>query len=324
MEERASNQSDLSVGAPSSRESDRDSIFNFERRNTRVLVVDEDQAARQQMVSFLEASGFPTTACASGLEALELIKREDFGMIITDIHLSDFDGLGLIKAVKVINANCDVIIITGSPSVETAVASMRLGAAEYFSKPLNLDQLGRSIDRLVERRVLERKLRVERHQMDIPRFDDETGLFSNRYFHFLLAHEIGRCRRYEHSCGLLLTGIDGLKDADTNTRHPAFNGDRAMKFIAHLLRSSCRQIDFIARYAYDEFALLLPESGDLGLQAVTARIRHRVDNLNEEMAAHNLKTKLIAVCGGATFPHSGTSKDLLLSSAYENLLRSRQ
>jgi diguanylate cyclase (GGDEF)-like protein len=323
MEERAINQSDLSDGAPNSRERDRDTIFNFERRNTRVLVVDEDHPARKQIVDFLDACGFPTTSCMSGREALELIKREDFGMVMTDIRLGDFDGMGLIKAVKIINPNCDVMIITGSPTVETAVASMRLGAAEYFTKPFNLDQLGRSLDRLVEKRVLERKLRVERHQSDIPRFDEETGLFSNRYFHVLLAHEIGRCRRYEHSCGLLLTGIEGLKDAESSARHPAFNGDRAMKFIAHLLRSSCRQIDFIARYAYDEFAFLLPESGDLGLQAVATRIRHRMDRLNEQMAAQNSKTILTAVCGGATFPHSGTSKDLLLSRAYENLLRSR-
>ena len=324
MEERASNPSDLNEKVSNTKEKDRDTIFNFERRNTRVLVVDEDQPARQQMVSFLDTNGFPTTSCASGPEALDLIKREDFGMVMTDIRLGDFDGMGLIKAVKVINPNCDVIIITGSPTVDTAVASMRLGAAEYFSKPFNLDQLRRSIDRLVEKRVLERKLRVERHQMDIPRFDDETGLFSNRYFQFLLAHEIGRCRRYEHSCGLLLAGIEGLKDADTNPNHPAFNGDRAMKFIAHLLRASCRQIDFIARYANDEFAFLLPESGELGLQAVTTRIRHRVDRLNEQMAAHNLKTKLAAACGGATFPHSGTTKDLLLSKAYADLSRSRQ
>lgn len=324
MEERASNQPDLPAGAPNTRETDRDTIFGFERRNTRVLVVDDDEQVRKLIIGFLEVSGFPTTSCASGVEALDLIKREDYGMIITDIRLNDFDGMGLLKASKVINPNCDVIIITGFPTVETAVTAMRFGAAEYFTKPFSLEHIRKAVDRLVERRILERKLRVERHQMDIPRFDDETGLFSNRYFHFLLAHEIGRCRRYEHSCGLLLIGIDGLKDADANTGHLVFNGDRTMKFIAHLLRASCRQIDFIARYAYDEFAFLLPESGDLGLQAVTSRIRHRVDRLNEQMAGHNLRTKLTAACGGAIFPHSGTSKDLLLSRAYEKLVRSRQ
>ena len=323
MEEGVSNQPDLNGSVPNSRENDRDTIFKFERRNTRVLVVDEDQDVREQILGFLEPSGFPSTFCTSGLEALDLIKREDFGIIMTDIQLSDFDGIGLLKAAKVINPNCDVIIITGFPTVETAVATMRLGAAEYFLKPFNLHQLRKSIDRLVERRVLERKLRVERHQMDIPRFDDETGLFSNRYFHFLLSHEITRCRRYEHSCGLLLTRIEGLKDADIKTGHAVFNGYHAIKFIAHLLRSSCRQIDFIARYAYDEFAFLLPESGDLGLQAVSTRIRHKVERLNDRMAAQSSSMKLAAVCGGATFPHSGTSKELLLSRANENLLRCR-
>ncbi|MFN8008561.1 MAG: diguanylate cyclase [Terriglobia bacterium] len=321
MQERANDPTIPHGDATHSKAADRNALFNFERRNTQVLVVDEDLSARQQVVSFLENCGFPTTVSASGTEALDLLKRKDFGMIMTDLQLSDLDGMGLLKAAKVISPNCDVIIITGSPTVENAVASMRLGAVEYFTKPFDVSSLQKSIDRLVERRILERRLRVERHHLETPRFDEETGLFSNRYFHWLLSHEIGRCRRYEHSCGLLLAAVKGLTYEDTSLGHPAFNGDRVIKFIAQMLRSSCRQIDFIARYAFDEFAFLLPESGETGLHAVTTRIRHRIDGVNERLSAHASPMRLTASCGGAAFPHSGTTKDLLLAKAYENLLK---
>ena len=323
MDVRSGNQSDPKSVAGNSKVNGKDTILNYERQNTKVLVVDDDEQVCELAVSFLEGRGFPVSFCTSGMEAMDLIKRQDFGIIMTDIRLSGFDGMGLLKAAKVINPDCDVIVITGFPTVETAVAAMRFGAVEYFTKPFNLDQLWKSVDRLVERRILERRLRVEKHQMDVHRYDDETGLFSNRYFHLLLSHEIDRCRRYEHPCGLLLTGIDGLKDMDTDAGHPAFNGEYAIKFVAHLLRSSCRQIDFIARYAYDEFAFLLTESGELGLQAVASRIRHKVESLNAQLAAHNSPMKLTAVCGGAAFPHSGLSKDLLLFKANENLQRRR-
>jgi diguanylate cyclase (GGDEF)-like protein len=310
-------------GISDSREHDRDTIVNFEKRNTKVLIVDDDPIMGKLIMEILEANGFPATFCPSGLEALDLIKREDFGMVMTDIRLGNFDGMGLLKASKVINPYCDVIIITGFPTVETAVTAMRFGAAEYFTKPFDIDRLQRAISRLIERRILERKLRVERHQMDIPRFDDETGLFSNRYFHLLLTYEINRCRRYEHSCGILLTRIEGIKDIDTNMSPLVPFGDHVIKFVAHLLRSTCRQIDFIARYAYDEFAFLLPESGEPGLQAVTTRIRHRVERVNEQLAAHKSTTRLAAICGGVTYPRCGNSKEVLLSLASESMQRCR-
>ena len=323
MDLRSGNQSDPKGIAGNSNVNGKTTILDYERQNTRVLVVDDDQDVCRLAVSFLKERGFPVSSCSSGMEAMDLIKRQDFGIVMTDVQLGDFDGMGLLKAAKVINPHCDVIVVTGFPTVETAVTAMRFGAAEYFTKPFNLDQLRKSIDRLVERRILERRLRVEKHQMDVHRFDDETGLFSNRYFHLLLSHEIDRCRRYEHPCGLLLAGIDGLKDLDSEAVHPAINGEHAIKCVARMLRSSCRQIDFIARYAYDEFAILLTESGDLALHAVATRIRHKVESLNSQLAAHNSPMKLMAICGGATFPHSGLSKDLLLSKANEALQRCR-
>ncbi len=186
MEELRKNAASSTESAGNRMELSKETIIDFEKRNTKVLIADDDDNIRGLIDEILKTEHVPTTVCSSGLEALDLIKREDFGIIISDIKIRDFDGMGLLKAAKVINPNSDVIIITGYPTVETAVTAMRFGAAEYFTKPFGVEQLRKSVNRLIEKRILDRKLKVEKHQMEIQRFDEETGLFTNRYFHLLL------------------------------------------------------------------------------------------------------------------------------------------
>ncbi len=309
---------------PSRHEISKETILEFEKRNTKVLVVDDDDAIRTLMGTILEAENIPATTCSSGHEALERIKREDFGMIITDIKLKDFDGMGLLKAAKVINPSTDVIIVTGYPTVETAVTAMRFGAAEYFTKPFGMEQLRKSVNRLVEKRILERKLRVEKHQLEVQRFDEETGLFTNRYFHLLLAHELNRSVRFKHSCSLLLTQVNGLKSLqETSLPTGVLGTDGILKSLARAFRASCRQIDFIARYSYDEFAFILPETDEDGISVVSQRIRERMDNLNSELSKQGAESRLEPAFGSASFPEKASNKELLLSRANQALLKNR-
>ncbi|MEW5974871.1 MAG: response regulator [Acidobacteriota bacterium] len=298
----------------------KETILEYEKRNTKMLVADDDESVRHLIQEILESEHIPVTVCAAGHEALDLIKREDFGMIVTDIMLKDFDGMGLLRAAKVINPETDVIIVTGYPSVETAVTAMRYGAAEYFTKPFGVDQLRGAVNRLVEKRILDRKLKVQRHQMEVQRFDGETGLFSNRYFHLLLSHELNRCARFKHPCGLLLAQVTGLKTLQESELVQArSNGDTLLKNLARLFRACCRQVDFIARYAYDEFAFILPETGQAGIEVVSSRVRQKLDLLNKDLAERGATLSLGVVFGSAGFPDSGNSKDLVLSKASQEL-----
>ena len=101
------------------------------------------------------------------------------------------------------------------------------------------------------------------------------------------------------------------------------NGDNVMKSISRLLRSCCRQIDFISRYAYDEFAFVLPESGETGVDAVIGRVRGRIETLNAQLAGRSDHPKLTPTFGGATYPQGSSTKELLLSRANQNLLKNR-
>jgi diguanylate cyclase (GGDEF)-like protein len=96
-----------------------------------------------------------------------------------------------------------------------------------------------------------------------------------------------------------------------------------MKTLARAFRSCCRQIDFIARYSYDEFAFILPETDGQGTEVVSGRIADRIRSLNLEHSLPGSGLKLEPILGGATYPEAASSKEVLLSKANENLLHSR-
>jgi two-component system, cell cycle response regulator len=229
--------------------------------------------------------------------------------------------MGLLKASKVINPETDVIIVTGYPTVETAVTAMRYGAAEYFTKPFGIEKLRKAINRLIEKRILERKLKVERHQMEIQRYDAETGFFTNRYFHSLLAQEISRAQRFNRAVGLLLIQVDGLKlSAAADSNESAGDGDQPIKALVKILRSSCRQTDFLARYSFDEFALILTETEEKGIEIVANRLKGKIKTMASELTGQTPDVLLAPVFGWAAYPQAGASKELLLAKANESLL----
>ena len=161
--------------------------------------------------------------------------------------------------------------------------------------------------------------------MEIQRFDAETGLFTNRYFHLLFSHEITRSDRFKHPCSLLLVQISGLKLLqETAINHTGLNGNSLMKNLARAFRSCCRQIDFIARYSYDEFAFILPETDQRGTEVVSSRILNRIHSLSLETSPPGSELKLEPILGGVTYPEAASSKELLLSKANESLLSHRQ
>jgi GGDEF domain-containing protein len=115
--------------------------------------------------------------------------------------------------------------------------------------------------------------------------------------------------------------LKSLQEAEVDVA--VLNGDNVMKSISRLLRSCCRQIDFISRYAYDEFAFVLPESGDTGVEAVIGRVRSRIDTLNAQLAGKVDSPKLKPLFGGATYLRELPLKSCCSPALIKNLLKNR-
>jgi diguanylate cyclase (GGDEF)-like protein len=145
--------------------------------------------------------------------------------------------------------------------------------------------------------------------------DSLTGLANYRRLVDVLQSELERSGRTNRSFSVLLMDLDGLKTI--NDRHGHLTGSRALCRVADILRLHCRSIDTAARYGGDEFALVLPETGDLAAQQVADRIRDRLE-LDEEVPRLRLSIGL------ATFPRCGNSVQQLLEFADRALYTMKQ
>ena len=113
----------------------------------RVLVVDDNMRARQSMVDVLAAAGHDVESSASAIEALKLVGRSAFDVIITDLQMPGMDGLAFIRALAERKIEAQIVMVTAFASVSSAVEAMRYGAFDYIEKPFDVEQLESLVSR---------------------------------------------------------------------------------------------------------------------------------------------------------------------------------
>ncbi len=118
----------------------------------RVLAVDDVAAILRFLVSALTAQGCETSAASTAEQALELLSQQSYDLVISDINMPGLSGLDLLRAVKSKQPDTPVVLITGAPSVDSAVFGLRHGAYDYLAKPFSAKEVGALIHRLREDR----------------------------------------------------------------------------------------------------------------------------------------------------------------------------
>lgn len=120
----------------------------------RILVVDDEPTQLELVGGFLKKKGFEVVQAQSGEKALELFRQEIFDLVLADQKMPGMTGLDLLGAVRGINPEVAVIVVTAYGSIETAVSAIKAGATDYLTKPLNLDELLYRIQQVKERESL--------------------------------------------------------------------------------------------------------------------------------------------------------------------------
>jgi len=122
-----------------------------------VLVVDDEQNARDGMVKILESFGYVAASASSGTEALRHIQEDRPDLVITDLRMPEMDGLELLQELKSNFPNLPVIVLTAFGTVENAVKAMHLGAYHYLIKPVNFDELKLVVQKALKQIELEQE-----------------------------------------------------------------------------------------------------------------------------------------------------------------------
>jgi EAL domain-containing protein (putative c-di-GMP-specific phosphodiesterase class I) len=121
------------------------------RRGTtgRVLVVDDERIVARVLARVLESAGHQVQACFDGSEALGLLDRNEFDVVLSDISMPGLDGIELLRAVRARDLDLPVVLITGAPSMDSAIHAVEYGALRYLQKPVESAVLCQSIERAV-------------------------------------------------------------------------------------------------------------------------------------------------------------------------------
>jgi len=118
-----------------------------------ILVVDDESVIREGLTRILEGGGYAAETAKNGHAAIELLQQKEFDLIITDLKMPGMNGFEVLNAVKILQPDVPVIMITGYATVETAVEAMKSGTVDYITKPFAPDQILEKVQRALEQKT---------------------------------------------------------------------------------------------------------------------------------------------------------------------------
>ena len=147
---------------------------------------------------------------------------------------------------------------------------------------------------------------------ELSRTDGLTGLSNYRWFRETLNREFLRSRRYGHETSLILADVDNFKQVNDLYGHQT--GNRMLRHLAQILVQNVRDVDFLARFGGDEFAVILPETSAEEATAVAERVQQSVAEATFPVA-HRLPPHVTMSLGLTTYPTDATTPDELIAKA---------
>ncbi|HVU01061.1 MAG TPA: EAL domain-containing protein [Polyangiaceae bacterium] len=115
----------------------------------RILLAEDDEATRVLVARALRSAGYEVLPAENGREAIEQMERVPVDAVVTDISMPEMTGIQLLRAIRGRDAEVPVVLMTGSPDVESAMQAVKLGALSYLTKPVDLEELKRAMARAV-------------------------------------------------------------------------------------------------------------------------------------------------------------------------------
>ena len=240
-----------------------------------ILIVDDDSSIRDPLKEFLEIAGFRCSTVLSAEDALELLKKNTFHVVITDIILPGMDGFEFTEIIKK-KYDTDVIIMTGYIAKYSYEEAIGKGASDFVFKPFRSEELLLRLKRVLkERELIREQNRIMQKLKNLAITDGLTKLYNSRYFYNQLLPEVDRTKRYNRPLCLLLLDIDHFKVYNDTFGH--LEGDIVLFRLGQIIKSCLRKMDSAYRYGGEEFTIILPETGGDEANTVAQRIRTEVE-----------------------------------------------
>jgi len=239
----------------------------------KILVTDDDLNTLKTLSANLEDMGYRVATATKGQEALELIRKRGFNIIIADIKLPDISGLEILETAKELNPETAVIMITGHASLETAVNAINEGAYAYILKPVAMSELETTINNaLREQRLLsENRELVENLQQSNKRMEE-----ANRALEQVSQAKSDFTARMSHELRTPLNSIIGFSEVLLSKKMSPADRATHEEFLSYIHISAehlLHLIDSILDLSKIEAGKLTLESREFDLRVLLEDVR---------------------------------------------------
>lgn len=119
--------------------------------NRKILIVDDEAIARDNLAFVLKKDGYLPLLAEDGQQAIDILRQEEVDLVLTDLLMKGRDGMAVLTETKNLWPSAEVIVITGYASVDTAVEAMRQGAYHYIAKPFKINELRAIVEKALEK-----------------------------------------------------------------------------------------------------------------------------------------------------------------------------
>jgi two-component system, cell cycle response regulator len=241
----------------------------------RVLVVDDDEIVRAQLMTMLQKARYDVQVAACGEEALQILDTSECQVVLTDWQMPGMDGLALCRKVRLehVEGYVYVMMLTVREGKQDMLLGMAAGVDDYIVKGSSSEEILARME--VARRIthLEYSLRLSnRVNRRLSVTDPLTTAHNRRYLMKYLPRELARAQRYNRPLSILSCDIDGFKQVNDRLGHAA--GDHVLQEFVLRATSCIRETsDWLARSGGDEFIIVMPETNMQGASCVARKLR---------------------------------------------------
>lgn len=234
-----------------------------------ILVVEDDPASQALLVGLLSDEGYRVLPAGGAWEALQVLEREPPDLVVSDVCMSGGDGLSLVEALREgPHGRLPVILVSAQVETDRRVRALDLGADDFVTKPIDLDELLARVRAQLRRSQRERELASRSY------VDELTGLPNRRALMEFFAREQRAARRTGQAQSLAMVDVNAFKSLNDTHGHAA--GDEALRSVARFLFDTVRATDCVGRLGGDEFLIVLRDAGESEAEEFASRLRARL------------------------------------------------